>query len=60
MVMRGKWAAVLALTAMLAGRGTNTARSTARTTGTAVATRAPAGSRAAATVRSFLVLHLPT
>ena len=51
MVMRGKWAAVptvLALTAMLAGCGTGAARPTAQTTGTALATRAPAGSRAAA------------
>jgi hypothetical protein len=51
MVMRGKWAAVptvLALTAMLAGCGTGAARPTAQTTGTALGTRAPAGSRAAA------------
>ena len=46
--MRGKWAAVLVLTAMLAGCGTAAARPTAQTTGTALATRAPAGSRAAA------------
>ena len=46
--MCGKWVAVLALTAMLAGCGTGAARPAARTTGTAVATRAPAGSRAAA------------
>ena len=49
--MRGKWAAVptvLALTAMLAGCGTGAARPTAQTTRTALATRAPAGSRAAA------------
>jgi hypothetical protein len=48
MVMRGKWVTVLALTAMLAGCGTGAARPTAQTTGTALATRAPAGSRAAA------------
>jgi hypothetical protein len=48
MPVRGKWVAVLALAAVLAGCGTGAARSTARTTGTAVATRAPDGSRAAA------------
>jgi hypothetical protein len=46
--VRGKRVAVLALAAVLAGCGTGAARPTARTTGTAVATRAPAGSRAAA------------
>lgn len=46
--MRGKWMAVLALTAMLAGCGTAAPRPAAQTTGPAAATRAPAGSRAAA------------
>ena len=46
--MRGKWVAVLALTAMLAGCGTTAARPAAQATGTAAVTRAPAGSRAAA------------
>jgi hypothetical protein len=48
-VMRGKWVAMLALTAMLAGSGCGTAasRPAAQATGTAV-TRAPVGSRAAA------------
>lgn len=45
--MRGKWVAVLALTAMLAGCGTAASRPAAQATGTAAA-RAPAGSRAAA------------
>ena len=45
--MRGKWVAVLALTAMLAGCGTAASRPAAQATGTA-ATRAPAGARAAA------------
>lgn len=46
--MRVRWVAVLALTAMLAACGTGAARPTAHTTGTALASRAPAGSRAAA------------
>ena len=46
--MRGKWVAVLALTAMLAGCGTATSRPAAQGTGTAAVTRAPAGSRAEA------------
>ena len=46
--MRGKWVAVLALTAMLAGCGTAASRPAAQATGTAAVTRAPAGSRAAA------------
>jgi hypothetical protein len=46
--MRGRWVAVLALAAMLAGCGTAASRPAAQTTGTAAATRAPAGSRAAA------------
>jgi hypothetical protein len=45
--MRGKWIAVLALTAMLAGCGTAASRPAAHAPGTA-ATRAPVGSRAAA------------
>jgi len=45
--MRDKWVAVLALTAMLAGCGTAASRPAAQATGPA-ATRAPAGSRAAA------------
>jgi hypothetical protein len=48
MSMRGKWAAVLALAATLAGCGTTAARPTPITTGTALATRPPTGSRAAA------------
>ena len=46
--MRGRWVAVLALAAMLAGCGTAASRPAAQMTGTAAATRAPAGSRAAA------------
>jgi len=46
--MRGKWVAMLALTAMLAGCGTTASRPAAQATGTAAVTRAPAGSRAAA------------
>jgi hypothetical protein len=47
MAMRGKWVAVLALTAMLAGCGTAASRPAAQAAGPA-ATRAPVGSRAAA------------
>jgi hypothetical protein len=46
--MRGRWVAVLALTAMLAGCGTAASRPAAQTAGLAAATRAPVGSRAAA------------
>ena len=46
--MRGKWVAVLALTAMLAGCGTPASRPAAQTTGTTAVTRAPVGSRVAA------------
>ena len=46
--MRGRWVAVLALTAMLAGCGTAASRPAAQATGTAAVTRAPAGSRAEA------------
>jgi hypothetical protein len=46
--MRGRWVAVLALTAMLAGCGTAASRPAAQATGTAAVTRAPVGSRAAA------------
>src|ERR1035437_2583143 len=51
MAMREKWVAVLVLTAMLAGCGTVAARGprpATQATGTAAATRAPVGSRAAA------------
>ena len=46
--MRGRWVAVLALTAMLAGCGTAASRPAAQAAGAAAATRAPVGSRAAA------------
>jgi len=46
--MRGRWVAVLALAAMLAGCGTAASRPAAQATGMAAATRAPVGSRAAA------------
>jgi hypothetical protein len=46
--MRGRWVAVLALAAMLAGCGTAAPRPAAQATGPAAATRAPVGSRAAA------------
>src|SRR5260370_1089620 len=48
MAMRGKWVAVLALTAISAGCGTAAPRAAAQTTGPAAATRTPVGSRAAA------------
>jgi hypothetical protein len=47
MAMRGRWVAVLALTATLAGCGTASSRPAAPTTGPAAA-RAPVGSRTAA------------
>ncbi|MGH3189545.1 MAG: hypothetical protein ACRDPY_42285 [Streptosporangiaceae bacterium] len=46
--MRGRWVAVLALTAMLAGCGIAAPRPVAQAAGTAAVTRAPVGSRAAA------------
>jgi hypothetical protein len=46
--MRGRWVAVLALAAMLAGCGTAASRPVAQAAGPAAATRAPVGSRAAA------------
>jgi hypothetical protein len=46
--MRGRWVAVLALAAVLAGCGPTASRPVAQATGTAAAARAPVGSRAAA------------
>jgi hypothetical protein len=54
--MRGRWVAVLALAAMLAGCGTAASRPVARATGTAATTRAPVGSRAAAVTLARQVL----
>jgi len=54
--MRGRWVVVLALAAMLAGCGTAAPRPAALSTGTAAATRAPVGSRAAALAQARQML----